>query len=351
MQANHRKYTLSELTQGLDVKLKGDPQCIITGIGPIQQAQSGQITFLTNPLYKKYLETTAASAVILKEEEAVDCPVNAIISPNPYYTYAQIATLFSEQAQTPTPGIHTSAVIGEGSDIHASVTISPYCVIGKDVKIAENVYIGPGCFVGDGTVIGADSRLDAHVTLYHKVKIGKRVRIASGVVIGADGFGFANNKGAWYKVPQLGSVTIGDDVDIGANTTIDRGAVEDTIIENGVKMDNLMQIGHNVRIGANTIMAGCTGVAGSTVIGKNCMIGGGSCINGHITITDGVMLTGMSAVTKSILQPGLYSSGVVGVVPNEEFRKNNARFNRLGNLMDRVKSLESRLKELIERVK
>jgi UDP-3-O-[3-hydroxymyristoyl] glucosamine N-acyltransferase len=179
--------------------------------------------------------------------------------------------------------------------------------------------------------------------------MGRRCRIASGVVIGSDGFGFAYQSGVWHKVPQLGSVAIGDDVDIGANTTIDRGAVENTVIEDGVKLDNLIQVGHNVRIGAHTVIAGCVGIAGSTIIGKYCMIGGASNFAGHLSVADKVIITGMTAVTKSITEPGMYSSGIVGAVPNHEFLKNNARFHRLENLMQRVKELEAAVKSMTER--
>lgn len=341
-------YTLATLTRDLDVTLKGDPNCVITGVSPIQHAQSGEMTFLTNSLYRKYLETTQASVVILAEADAALCPTNAVISKNPYYTYAKMAAYFD---QTPVvhQGVHPTAIIGEGCQIHPSVVIGANCVIGRFVTLEANVVIGAGCSISEGASIGEASVLDANVTIYHRVKIGKRARIASGAVIGSEGFGFANQKGVWHKVPQLGSVLIGDDVDVGANTTIDRGAVEDTIIGNGVKMDNLIQIGHNVQIGDNTIIAGCAAIAGSTIIGKNCMIGGASCFTGHITLGDNIMITGMTGVSKSIREPGVYSSGVVGVVPNAEFRKNNARFHRLENLMQRVKTLETELKALTER--
>lgn len=345
------QYTLSELMQGLEVTLKGDANCLIKGVSPIQQASAGHITFLSNAAYRKFLPETKASAVIISEEEAVNCPegVNAIISRNPYYTYAKIAAYFDESPANDEVGIHPTAQVHSDCHIHPSVFIGPHCVIGKGTQIAEKARIGAGTIIGEHVEIGAETQLDAKVTIYRKVRIGKRSRIASGVVIGSDGFGFANQKGQWHKVPQLGSVCIGDDVDIGANTTIDRGAVEDTVIEDGVKLDNLIQVGHNVVIGAHTIIAGCVAIAGSTTIGKHCMIGGATCFAGHISICDKVMITGMSAVTKSIKEPGIYSSGIVGVVPNEEFRKNNARFHRLGNLMERVKSLESALKELTER--
>lgn len=342
------QYKLAELINGLDVTIKGNPDCLISGVSPIQQSSPGHITFLTNSLYRKYLTTTQASAVILSGDDVDGCPVNAIISSNPYYIYAKIAEFFNESPAI-SSGIHPTSVLGEECEIDDSVSIGPKCVIGNKVKIAANVIIGAGCVLGDGVVIGEATQIDANVTIYHKVKIGKRARIASGVVIGSDGFGFANQRGVWHKVPQLGSVEIGDDVDVGANTTIDRGAVENTVIENGVKLDNLIQVGHNVHIGTNTIVAGCVGIAGSSTIGKNCMIGGASCINGHITIGDNVMLTGMSAATKSILEPGIYSSGIVGTVPNHEFRKNNARFYRLESLMQRVRELESALKKMTER--
>jgi UDP-3-O-[3-hydroxymyristoyl] glucosamine N-acyltransferase len=341
-------YTLTELTSGLEVVIKGDPQCVITGVSTIEQAQPGHITFLTNSLYRKYLDTTQAAAVILSKVDADLCPVNGVICHNPHYIYAKIAAYFSDESPVKV-GIHLSAVIGHDCQIDVTASIGPHCVIGNHVKIAANAVIGPGCIVGDSVELGEAAQLDARVTIYYGVNIGRRTRIASGAVIGSEGFGFANQKGTWHKVPQLGGVDIHDDVDIGANTTIDRGAVDNTVIENGVKLDNLIQIGHNVRIGANTIVAGCVAIAGSVVIGKNCMIGGATCFAGHISICDNAAITGMTAVTKSITAPGIYSSGIVGAVSNYEFRKNNARFHRLENLMQRVKSLELALKKTTER--
>jgi UDP-3-O-[3-hydroxymyristoyl] glucosamine N-acyltransferase len=338
------QYTLTQLTNGLDVVIKGDPSCLISGVSPIQQSKPGHISFLTNSLYKKFLTSTQASAVILSETDLIDCHTNAIVSKNPYYIYAKVAAFFAAQSSF-VAGVHQTAVIGEHTEIDPSASIGPQCVIGAHVHIGPGVVIGPGTVVEDFVEIGADSQLDARVTIYHHVKIGKRVRIASGVVVGSDGFGFANLKGVWHKVPQLGSVDVGDDVDIGANTSIDRGAVENTVIEEGVKLDNLIQVGHNVRIGAHTVIAGCVGIAGSAIIGKYCMIGGATMIAGHISIADKVMITGGTAVSSSIREPGMYSSGIVGVVSNQEFRKNNARFHRLGKLSARVKTLESLLKE------
>lgn len=342
------QYKLVELIKDLDVTVKGDENVLISGVCPIQQATPNHITFLTNSLYRKHLANTEAAAVILTEADAANCPVTAVISKNPYYVYAKMAAFFDKK-HTTTAGIHPNAVVASDAQIDASASIGANCVIGARVKVAAGVIIGPGTVIGDDVKIGENSRLDANVTIYFGVKIGKRVHIYSGAVIGGDGFGLANDKGVWHKVPQLGSVDIGDDVDVGANTSIDRGAVEDTVIENGVKLDNLIQIAHNVRVGAHTVMAGCSAVAGSAVIGKYCMIGGASMIAGHVTIADKVIITGGTAVSSSIREPGMYSSGVVGVVSNLEFRKNNARFHRLESLMQRVKALESSLKELAER--
>lgn len=343
-----KKFTLKELTKDLDVSIQGNPDCIITGVSPVHQAQAGHITFLSNPQYRKFLPETLAEAVILKPDDAAGCKVTAVISANPYYVYAKIAGYFDDQPEV-RAGIDPSAVIGQGCEIDPSASIGPNCSISDHVKIGARAVIGSNCVIGNYVTIGADSRLDAGVAVYHRVNIGKRCRLASGVVVGSDGFGFANQKGAWHKVPQLGGVEIGDDVDIGANTTIDRGAVESTVIEDGVKLDNLIQVGHNVRIGAHTVIAGCVGIAGSTNIGKYCMIGGASNFAGHLSVADKVIITGMTAVTKSINEPGMYSSGIVGAVPNHEFLKNNARFHRLENLMQRVKSLEAAIKEMTER--
>lgn len=343
-----KQYSLAELTKGLDVEISGDAACLIDGVATIQDASEGKITFLNNPLYRKHLASTRASAVIVSPNEAMACPVNTIVCKNPYYIYAKVAEFFARK-NNGAQGVHPAAVLGEQCEIADSASIAANVVIGDRVKIAAGVTIGAGTTIGDDVVIGEDSCIDPGVTIYHQVKLGKRVRLMSGVVLGGDGFGFANEAGRWYKVPQLGGVVLGDDVDVGANTTIDRGAIGDTVIESGAKLDNLIQVGHNVKIGTNTIIAGCVAIAGSTVIGKNCMIGGRSAFAGHLEVVDGVMMTGGTDVTKSITEPGLYSSGIVGAVPNIEFRKNNARFNRLENLQQRVKKCETQLKETIER--
>ena len=343
-----KRYSLSELTEGLEATIRGDTHCLIEGVASIQDAKPGFITFLTNSLYRKHLANTEATAVILTEADATFCKATAVVARNPYYVYSKIAAYFDLPLKK-ISGIHRTAVVGEECEIDAEASIGPYCVIGNRVKIKANAVIGPGCVIGDAVEVGEATVLDANVTIYHHVRIGKHTRIASGVVIGSDGFGFANQEGTWHKVPQLGGVEIGDEVDIGANTSIDRGAIDDTVIENGVKLDNLIQIAHNVKIGAHTIIAGCVGIAGSTVIGKYCMIGGASMINGHVIIADHVMITGGTGVSKSIREPGLYSSGVAGVVPNTEFRKNNARFHRLENLVKQVKTLEAAIQALTER--
>lgn len=347
-QEKNKKYTLKQLVSGLEVKIQGDADCLIEGVCTIQEGRPGCITFLMNPLYKKYLPLTQASAVILTADDANSCPINALVCRDPYYIYTQVATYFNDKPQA-MPGVHSTAVIGQHCQIDPSVSIGPYCVVGDEVKLAANVVLGAGCMVGAGSELDVGSRLDANVTLYHKVKIGKRVIIASGTVIGSDGFGIAKHKGVWHKVPQLGRVIIGDDVEIGANCSIDRGAIGDTVIEEGAKLDNLIQLGHNVRIGKHTAIAGCVGVAGSTTIGSNCMIGGQAGFAGHLTIADNVVITGATEVTKSIRTAGIYSSGVGGLVTNLERRKNTARLQRLDHLTQRVKMLERALLALTER--
>lgn len=342
------QYTLLELTKGLDVTIQGDPNCQIYGVCPIQQSQAGHITFLTNSHYRKFLVGTNASAVIATAEDAVDCPVTVVISRHPHYAYAKIAAHFEKKVRQ-AAGIHASVVMGSDCVIDKTASIAAGCVLGNHVRVGRDVVIGSGTMIGDEAEIGDESLLDARVTIYDRVQIGQRAQIKSGTVIGGDGFGYANYQGAWHRVPQMGTVVIGDDVSIGANTTIDRGAVDNTVIGNGVKLDNLIQVGHNVRIGDDTIIAGCTAIAGTTDIGKNCMIGGASCFAGHLSVCDNVIVTGMTAVTKSITEPGMYSSGIVGAVPNLEFRKNNARFYRLESLMQRMKQLESDIKVLTER--
>lgn len=344
-----KKYTISQLAKDLEVSIKGDPDCLIEGVCTIQNAKPGHLSFLMNPLYKKYLPTTKASAVILTAEDSEECATNALIARDPYYIYTQMALFFDDRPK-PTAGIHATAVIGQHCQIHPSASIGKNCVINDNVSIDANAIIGAGCVIGEFSTIGEGSRLDANVTLYHKIKIGKHVIIASGTVIGSDGFGIAKHKGVWHKVPQLGAVIIEDNVEIGSNCSIDRGAIDDTVIERGAKLDNLIQVGHNVRIGQSTAIAGCVGISGSTIIGNNCLIGGQSGFAGHITIANDVVVTGGTEVTKSIRDPGIYSSGLGGLVTNLERRKNTARFQRLETLYSRVKELEKTLDNVLAEI-
>jgi UDP-3-O-[3-hydroxymyristoyl] glucosamine N-acyltransferase len=335
--------TLQELSKLLGARLEGDPHCVISGIASLESAKKGDLAFLSNRQYKRFLSTTNASAVIISPEDSEHCLVHALISDNPRLSLAKVAQLFDNQSVS-LAGIHSSAIIGAGCSIADSASIGPLCVIGNHVQIEEQAVIGAGCMIGDNVRIGHDTYLNPNVTLYHKVNIGHSTVIHSGVVIGSDGFGFANDKGNWIKMPHLGSVDIGNNVEIGANTTIDRGFLENTTIGDGVIIDNLVQIAHNVVIKKRTAIAGCTGIAGSTTIGENCLIGGSANIAGHIDIQDGVHITATSSVTRSITESGVYSSGFPAK-PNEVWRKNVARFQSLDSMAKRLKNLENRLEE------
>ncbi|NOQ94425.1 MAG: UDP-3-O-(3-hydroxymyristoyl)glucosamine N-acyltransferase [Methylophaga sp.] len=331
-------WSLGEIANHVGGVVQGDLDYQVASIATLQNADSQQISFLSNKKYKKYLAETSAGAVIVSSDMASFVPSHAIVVDDPYVAYAKIASLLNPLTRAPS-GIHPSASVDTESDISPNASIAAQVVIGSGVTIADNVVIGPGCVLLDNVSIGKSSRLVANVTLCEGVKVGERAIIHPGVVIGADGFGIANDKGKWINVPQVGGVLIGNDVDIGANTTIDRGAIEDTIIGNGVKLDNQIQVGHNTVIGENTVIAGCVGIAGSTIIGKNCIIGGGVGLGGHLELVDGVLLTGMTMVTKSIKQPGSYSSGI----PAEEthkWHKNVIRYRQMDKLTERVKQLE-----------
>jgi UDP-3-O-[3-hydroxymyristoyl] glucosamine N-acyltransferase len=339
--------TLKEIAETVGAEFRGDPNLQISGIAPLQNAQAGQITFLSNPVYRKYLATTHASVVILTADDAEHCPGAMLINDNPYLCYAKVATLFSN-VKPVTPGIHPTAVVGKDCVFGKNVHIGPQVVLGDAVHIGDNTIIGPSCTIGDETKIGNNCRLWARVTIYHQCLLGENIIIHSGVVIGSDGFGMAkDNNGDWIKIPQLGKVVINDNVEIGANTTIDRGALGDTVIGKGVKLDNLIQIGHNVVIGENTAIAGCVGIAGSAKIGKNCLIGGGSGIAGHLTIADNVSLTGMSGVPSSITESGSYSSAL-GIQKLRAWGRNFVRFTQLDDLAQRLVALERKIKSSLE---
>lgn len=334
--------TLAELAQLLDAELVGDPNTVIQGIAPLQQARAGQLSFLDNPRYIKYLSHTQASAVIIIPTHRESCPVAALLVANPYLAYAKVAQCFAP-VKSITSGIHPTVIMGKNCHIDPSASIGPYCVLGDEVAVHADVVIEACCQLADRVVIGSATHLYPRVTCYSDVRVGTHAIIHSGVVLGADGFGIANDRGHWVKVPQLGGVVLGDDVEVGANTTIDRGALTDTIIEQGVKLDNQIQIAHNVKIGAHTAIAGCVGIAGSTEIGKYCVIGGGTCINGHIKIADKVMISGMSMVTHSITEPGVYSSGT-GIQKQRDWHKTVARLHQLDQLARRLKRLEDKIK-------
>jgi len=335
---------LGDLARQLGAELRGDAEILISGVGTLQNAGPQQLSFLSNPSYRRYLKSTGAAAVILSQREAAACPVSALIAENPYLTYARAAALLFPQPVAE-PGIHPSAVVAESVSLGADVHVGACAVIGEGVRIEAGVVIGPGCVIEADCSIGELSRLVARVTLCRGTLIGRRCLIHPGAVLGADGFGLANDNGRWEKVPQLGRVRIGDDVEIGANTTIDRGALEDTVLHDGVKLDNLIQIAHNVEIGEHTAMAGCSAVAGSTKIGSHCTVGGLSGLVGHLTIGDNVHFSAATLVTRSFEEPGYYSGGLPAM-ENGEWRKTVARLRRLELLERELKALKQRLGQL-----
>ena len=330
--------TVAQLAQQLGGRIEGDAESLISGVATLAHALPGQLTFLANAKYHHQLAETNASAVLVRESEAAGCPVTAIIVSDPYLSYAKaVAYLYPEHREP--GGIHPRATVDESSSIDPSAWIGANVVVEAGASIGRGVQISPGCVIGRNVNIGVDTRLHANVSLYAEVKIGERCLLHSGAVIGSDGFGFANDNGHWLKIQQIGRVIVGNDVEIGANCAIDSGAIGDTVIEDGVKLDNLIQIAHNVRIGAHTAMAGHSAVAGSSVIGKHCAIGGAVGIVGHLEICDNVTITAMSLVSKSILEQGVYSSGLP-VEKNREWNKRVARLGQLEKLNNRVRQLE-----------
>ncbi len=321
-------YSLGELAVRFGLELRGSPALRVSHVATLSQATEGALSFLANSRYRKHLGSSRATAIVVTPADVDACPVAALVDSNPYLAYAQIATLLYPVAPT-TAGIHPSAVVASDARIAASASLGPLCVIEAGADIGERVKVGAGCTILAGARIGNDTQLMPRVTLYPAVSNGARCLLHAGAVIGADGFGFAPDQGTWFKVPQVGSVRIGDDVEIGANTTIDRGAIEDTIVENGAKLDNQIQVGHNVVIGAHTAIAACTGISGSTTIGKRCMIGGMVGFAGHLTIADDVTVTGCSLVSASIREAGSYSSGMP-TVETRAWRRMVANLRRFG---------------------
>jgi UDP-3-O-[3-hydroxymyristoyl] glucosamine N-acyltransferase len=330
--------TLGQLAEFLGATLRGPADKHITGLATLQEAGPDQVSFLANPQYRKFLATTHAAAVLLKPADAEGYSADALLVPDPYLAYARISHLFDPKPKAPV-GVHPTAVVAEDAFVDPAASVGAYAVIESGARIAAGVTIGAHCFIGARSVIGEGGWLAPRVTLYHDVRIGQRVVIQSGAVLGGEGFGFANEKGVWQKIAQIGGVTIGDDVEIGVNTAIDRGAMDDTRIGNGVKLDNQIQIAHNVQIGDHTAMAACVGISGSAKIGKHCMLAGGVGLVGHIEICDGVFVTGMTMVTRSITEPGAYSSGTA-MQPAAEWRKSAARMRHLDDMARRLQQLE-----------
>lgn len=327
-------YTAASLAERFGLRLQGDGNHVITGVGTLASATAGQLSFLANQRYRSQLATTTASVVVVREDDVAHCPVIALVTADPYVAFARIAALF-EVTPARIAGIHPSAVVADDAVVAASASIGPLACVGARSRIGAGAIIGPGCVIGEDCEVGDDCELVARVTLVTRVRLGQRVLIHPGAVIGADGFGIAMDHGHWIKVPQLGGVRIGDDCEIGANTTIDRGALGDTVLAEDVRLDNQIQIGHNVRIGAHTAMAGCSAAAGSATIGRHCLVGGGAGILGHLEVCDRVVITAMTLVTHSIHEPGEYSSGTP-LMDNRSWRKSAARFKQLDTLARRL---------------
>lgn len=337
-------YTLKELADFLDVDIRGDHQCYLTGLASLPTATADDLSFISNSKYQKHLDSTLAGAVILSPQDIEFFSGNALICDNPYLAYAKVSQLFAITKEEggyvdPTATVHPQAEVSPSARLEAGV------VIGARSCIGDNTVIGANTVIEQDSIVGAGTKLHPNVTLYTDVHLGENCLIHSGVVIGSDGFGFANDKGEWIKIAQLGGVRIGNNVEIGAGTTIDRGTLNNTVIEDGVIMDNLIQLAHNVKIGKYTAVAGCNAIAGSTEIGERCTIAGACGIAGHLKITDDTHITGMSMITKSITEPGLYSSGT-GMMPNKKWQKNVVRFRQLDDMARRLKLLEDRIHDI-----
>lgn len=338
--AKAKKYRLAQIVERFGGEIIGNPQTPISQVATLENAGAQHIAFLTHGKYRKQLAGTRAGAVILGKADRGLTELPRIVCDDPYLYFAKVSSLFNPTPAAK-PGVHRTAVVERGTRIPVSASVGAGAYIGRGVKLGKGVVIGAGCYLGDAVEIGAASRLQARVTVYPGCRVGQRVLVHSGAVIGADGFGIALDGDAWRKIPQTGGVAIGDDVEIGANTCIDRGTLEDTVVEEGVKLDNLIQIGHNVRIGAHTAIAGCTGIAGSTRIGKHCMIGGAASIVGHLDIADHVVINAATVVTKSIRKAGTYSGH-----PAEDSRswtRHVALLRHLDALHERLRSIEQRL--------
>ena len=323
----------SALAERFGLALRGEDR-EVAGVGTLADAGPRQLGFLANPRYRGQLASTGAGVVVLREADAKAFAGTALVARDPYAAFARIAALF-EPASVPVAGIHPTAVVDPAARIDVAASIGPLACIGARSTIAPGAVVGPGCVIGDDCVVGEGSELIARVTLVTRVRLGRRVRIHPGAVLGAAGFGLAMEDGRWINVPQLGGVVVGDDCEIGANTTIDRGAIGDTVLEEDVRLDNQIQVGHNAFIGAHTAMAGCAAVAGSARIGRHCLVGGGAGILGHLEVCDRVLITAMTLVTHSISEPGEYSSGTP-LMDNRSWRRSAARFKQLDRIARRT---------------
>lgn len=336
--------SLAELT---GAELHGDGNRTVDHVATLQDAGEGAISFLANPRYKKFLTHTRASAVILSADDVADCPVDCLVSDNPYLAHARVMNVLYRDAE-PIAGIHPSCVVDDSAEIADSVSIGPHCYVGAGVKVADRVVIGPGCVLLDHAVVGEETRLVATVTLCANTRLGHRCIIHPGAVIGSDGFGMANDQGAWVKIPQIGRAILGDDVEVGGCSSIDRGAIGDTVIADGVKIDNQVHIAHNVEVGEHTAIAGCAAIAGSSKVGAHCTIAGGAGLTGHIELTDNVHVSGVTSVTRSIRKPGVQTSTVPSM-DHAAWLKNFARLRQLDDMARRISSLEKELAALRKR--
>jgi UDP-3-O-[3-hydroxymyristoyl] glucosamine N-acyltransferase len=334
--------TAGELAVRFGCELRGDPDRRLTHVGTLGRADAGALSFFVNPRLRAQLAATRAGAVVLDDAAAAGFTGTALVAPNPHATFARMASLLHPPRLRP-PGRHASAVVAADAEVAQSAHIAAHCHVGAGVRIGPGAEIGPGCVIDDGAAIGAHVVLVARVVVGPGVVIGERSIVHPGAVLGADGFGYAQEGAAWLKVPQVGGLRIGADVEIGANTTVDRGAIEDTVIDDGVKLDNLIQVGHNVRIGAHTAVAGCTGIAGSTTIGARCQLAGMVGIAGHLTICDDVVLTARTTVFNDIREPGVYSGGIPGEKYNA-WRRIVGRLKRIERMAARIRQLEHALR-------
>jgi UDP-3-O-[3-hydroxymyristoyl] glucosamine N-acyltransferase len=333
--------SLTELARRVGATLDGNGDVAIARVATLEGAGPGDIAFLANPRYRPRLAATRASAVIVATEAAASSALPKLISADPYVTFARVASILHPPPAVE-PGVHESAFVHPSARVAGSAAIGAYAVIGAHASIGERSSIGSHVVIGDEAAIADDVVLNAHVTVYAGCIVGARTLVHAGVVIGADGFGFAEDAGRWRKIPQTGRVVIGTDVEIGANTTIDRGAIDDTVIEDDVKLDNQIQIAHNCVIGAHTAIAGCVGIAGSTRIGRGCRIGGAAMISGHLEIADGTVISAATQVYDSIREAGVYTSSFPAL-PHHEWKHVASQSRRLRQLADRVRMLESAL--------